>query len=56
MNQEDMTKNLMVLGKKFVRSIMAGIEDVKKGRVHEVPEGQDAVEFLRKLIYEERKP
>jgi hypothetical protein len=47
--------NLTALSKKFVRSIMAGIEDVEKGRVHEVPEGQDAVEFLRKLIDEERK-
>jgi len=39
----------LMLDREFEQSIVTGVEDLRKGRIHEVPKGQDAVEFLRGL-------
>ncbi|MDG6921534.1 MAG: hypothetical protein JRN59_08395, partial [Nitrososphaerota archaeon] len=44
-----LTNVFLMLDREFEQSIMAGVEDAGKGRVHEVPKGRDAVEFLREL-------
>lgn len=44
-----LTNVFLMLDREFEQSIMTGVEDLRKGRVHEVPKGHDAVEFLREL-------
>ena len=44
-----LTNVFLMLDREFEQSIMSGIEDLRMGRTHEVPEGQDAVKFLREL-------
>jgi hypothetical protein len=44
-----LTNVFLMLDREFEQSIVTGIEDVRKGKVHEVPRGQDAVEFLKGL-------
>ena len=38
-----------MLDREFEQSITTGVEDVSRGKVHEIPKGHDAVEFLREL-------
>ncbi|MCL4354994.1 MAG: hypothetical protein JRM79_04495 [Nitrososphaerota archaeon] len=44
-----LTNVFLMLDREFEQSIIAGVEDVDKGRIREVPKGHDAVEFLREL-------
>ncbi len=44
-----LTNVFLMLDREFEQSVIAGVEDVNKGRIHEVPKGHDAVEFLREL-------
>ena len=44
-----LTNVFLMLDREFEQSVIAGVEDVNKGRIHEVPKGPDAVEFLREL-------
>ena len=44
-----LTNVFLMLDRGFEQSIVAGVEDARKGRVREAPEGHDAVEFLREL-------
>ena len=44
-----LTNVFLMLDREFEQSIMAGVEDLRHGRVHEVPKGQEAVEFLKGL-------
>ena len=44
-----LTNVFLMLDREFEQSILAGMEDLRKGRVREAPRGQDAVEFLREL-------
>ena len=44
-----LTNVFLMLDREFEQSIVAGVEDATKGRIHEVPKGHDAVEFLREL-------
>jgi hypothetical protein len=44
-----LTNVFLMLDREFEQSIVTGIEDLRKGKVHEVPRGQDAVGFLREL-------
>ncbi len=44
-----LTNVFLMLDRGFEQSILTGIEDLRKGRAHEVPSGHDAVEFLREL-------
>lgn len=44
-----LTNVFLMLDREFEQSIVTGVEDASEGRIHEVPEGHDAVEFLREL-------
>lgn len=44
-----LTNVFLMLDREFEQSITAGVEDLRKGRTHEVPKGVDAVEFLKEL-------
>lgn len=44
-----LTNVFLMLDREFEQSVMTGIEDMRKGRVLEVPKGEEAVEFLRTL-------
>jgi hypothetical protein len=44
-----LTNVFLMLDREFEQSIVTGVEDLEKGRVSEVPKGQNAVEFLREL-------
>ena len=44
-----LTNVFLMLDREFEQSIVKGIDDMKRGRVHSVPKGKDPVEFLRKL-------
>jgi len=44
-----LTNVFLMLDREFEQSIVTGVEDLRKGRIREVPKGQDAVEFLRNL-------
>ena len=48
-----LTNVFLMLDREFEQSIIAGVEDVGKGRIHEVPKEHDAVEFLRELAKQE---
>jgi hypothetical protein len=45
-----LTNVFLMLDREFEQSIVTGVEDLEKGRVSEVPKGQNAVEFLRELV------
>ena len=47
-----LTNVFLMLDREFEQSIVTGLEDVRKRRVHEVPKGKDAVGFLRELAKE----
>ncbi len=44
-----LTNVFLMLDREFEQSIIRGMQDMKKGRVHEVPKGKDPIEFLEKL-------
>jgi hypothetical protein len=44
-----LTNVFLMLDREFEQSIIRGMQDVKKGRVHKVPKGKDSIEFLAKL-------
>lgn len=44
-----LTNVFLMLDREFEQSVVTGIEDLRKGRMREVPKGADAVEFLREL-------
>jgi hypothetical protein len=44
-----LTNVFLMLDREFEQSIIRGMQDVKKGRVHKVPKGKDPIEFLAKL-------
>ena len=44
-----LTNVFLMLDREYEQSIMAGVEDLRKERVHEVPEGHDPIQFLREL-------
>ena len=44
-----LTNVFLMLDREFEQSITAGVEDLRKGRVHEAPRKGDAVAFLREL-------
>lgn len=46
---EILSNVFLMLDREFEQSIVRGIEDLKKRRFREVPKGEDAVEFLRRL-------
>lgn len=44
-----LTNVFLMLDREFEQSIMTGVEDARKGRVHGVPRPHDAVDFLKEL-------
>jgi hypothetical protein len=44
-----LTNVFLMLDREFEQSLVTGMEDLRKGKFHEVPRGQDAVGFLREL-------
>lgn len=44
-----LTNVFLMLDREFEQSIIRGMQDMKKGRVHKVPKGKDPIEFLEKL-------
>ena len=44
-----LTNVFLMLDREFEQSIIKGIEDQKSGKYKNVPNGQDPIEFLRKL-------
>ena len=44
-----LTNVFLMLDREFEQSIIAGVEDLRKRRIQEVPKGHDAVEFLREI-------
>jgi hypothetical protein len=48
-----LTNVFLMLDREFEQSVVTGIEDLRKGRMREVPKGADAVEFLRELAKQE---
>lgn len=44
-----LTNVFLMLDREFEQSIIRGMQDMKKGRVHKVPKGKDPIGFLEKL-------
>jgi hypothetical protein len=44
-----LTNVFLMLDREFEQSIVRGMADLKEGRLSRVPQGEDPVEFLRKL-------
>jgi hypothetical protein len=44
-----LTNVFLMLDREFEQSIVAGVEDLRRGRIYEVPKGEDASRFLREL-------
>lgn len=47
--EQILTNVFIMLDRDFEQSVIRGIEDMKKKRVHKVPKGRDPIEFLEKL-------
>lgn len=44
-----LTNVFLMLDREYEQSIIRGMEDIKKKRVHRVPRGKDPIEFLERL-------
>lgn len=44
-----LTNVYLMLDREFEQSIIRGLNDVKNGRIHRVPKGNDPIKFLQKL-------
>ena len=47
-----LTNVFLMMDRGYEQSIVTGLDDLRQGRVHEVPKGEDAVEFLKGLARE----
>lgn len=47
--EEILTNVFIMLDREFEQSIIRGVDEMKKGRVREVPKNREPIEFLREL-------
>lgn len=47
-----LTNVFLMMDRGYEQSIVTGLDDLRQGRVHAVPKGEDAVEFLKGLARE----